>query len=96
MTPVADLLRQRLPTRQDPAQPRDKPRKMPTPTLTVNSCHDTLVGSDPAELEQTQHPRSLLLGRLGIQGTRKDRVSHVCRDLDEHVEQFRTRPLEGA
>ncbi|HWI07659.1 MAG TPA: hypothetical protein VNT54_09105, partial [Solirubrobacteraceae bacterium] len=37
MTPVADLLRQRLPTRQDPAQPRDKPRKMPTPTLTVNS-----------------------------------------------------------
>jgi hypothetical protein len=33
---------------------------------------------------------------LGIQGMDKDRVSRLCRELDEHVEQFRTRPLEGA
>ena len=34
--------------------------------------------------------------QLGIQGMDKDRVSRLCRELDEHVEQFRTRPLEGA
>jgi transposase-like protein len=37
-----------------------------------------------------------LVEQLGIQGMDKDRVSRLCRDLDEHVEQFRTRPLEGA
>ncbi len=26
----------------------------------------------------------------------KDRVSRMCCELDEHVEQFRSRPLEGA
>ena len=34
--------------------------------------------------------------QLGIGGMTKDRVSALCRGLDEHVEVFRTRPLEGA
>jgi putative transposase len=37
-----------------------------------------------------------LVERLGIEGMTKDRVSAICRALDEQVEQFRTRPLEGA
>ena len=37
-----------------------------------------------------------LVEQLGIQGMSKDRVSRLCRELDEHVEQFRSRPLEGA
>ena len=37
-----------------------------------------------------------LVEQLGIQGMDKDRVSRLCRELDEHVELFRTRPLEGA
>jgi putative transposase len=37
-----------------------------------------------------------LVEQLGIQGMSKDRVSRMCRELDEHVEQFRTRRLEGA
>jgi putative transposase len=37
-----------------------------------------------------------LVEQLGIQGMSKDRVSRMCRDLDEHVQQFRDRPLEGA
>ncbi|MCA1701221.1 MAG: IS256 family transposase [Actinobacteria bacterium] len=37
-----------------------------------------------------------LVEQLGMQGMDKDRVSRLCRDLDEHVEQFRSRPLEGA
>ncbi len=37
-----------------------------------------------------------LVEQLGIQGMSKDRVSRLCRELDEHVEQFRQRPLEGA
>ena len=30
-----------------------------------------------------------LVEQLGIQGMSKDRVSRMCRELDEHVEQFR-------
>ncbi len=37
-----------------------------------------------------------LVEQLGIQGMTKDRVSALCRGLDEQVEVFRTRPLEGA
>jgi putative transposase len=37
-----------------------------------------------------------LVEQLGIQGMSKDRVSRMCRDLDEHVEQFRSRALDGA
>jgi transposase-like protein len=37
-----------------------------------------------------------LVEQLGIGGMSKDRVSRMCRELDEHVEQFRARPLEGA
>ena len=33
--------------------------------------------------------------QLGIQGMTKDRVSALCRGLDEQVEVFRSRPLEG-
>ena len=36
-----------------------------------------------------------LVEQLGIQGMTKDRVSGLCRGLDESVEAFRTRPLEG-
>jgi len=36
-----------------------------------------------------------LVEQLGIQGMSKDRVSRMCQGLDEHVEQFRSRPLEG-
>jgi hypothetical protein len=36
-----------------------------------------------------------LVEQLGIQGMSKDRVSRMCRDLDEHVQQFRSRPLEA-
>ena len=34
-----------------------------------------------------------LVEQLGIQGMDKDRVSRLCRELDEHVEEFRSRPL---
>ena len=34
--------------------------------------------------------------RLGIDGMTKDRVSAICRGLDEQVDAFRNRPLEGS
>ena len=37
-----------------------------------------------------------LVVQLGIDGMSKDRVSAICRALDEQVELFRGRPLEGA
>jgi len=37
-----------------------------------------------------------LVEQLGIHGMSKDRVSALCRGLDEQVEAFRQRPLEGA
>jgi putative transposase len=37
-----------------------------------------------------------LLEQLGISGMTKDRVSALCRGLDERVTAFRERPLEGA
>src|SRR3954452_16436802 len=37
-----------------------------------------------------------LVEQLGIQGMSKDRVSVLCRALDEQVEAFRRRPLAGA
>ena len=37
-----------------------------------------------------------LVEQLGIQGMTKDRVSALCRALDEQVEAFCQRPLEGA
>jgi len=37
-----------------------------------------------------------LVEQLGIDGMTKDRVSAMCRALDEQVEAFRQRPLEGA
>jgi putative transposase len=37
-----------------------------------------------------------LVEQLGIQGMTKDRVSALCRGLDERVQAFRERPLEGA
>jgi putative transposase len=37
-----------------------------------------------------------LVEQLGINGMTKDRVSALCRGLDEQVEAFRSRPLEGA
>jgi transposase-like protein len=37
-----------------------------------------------------------LVEQLGIEGMTKDRVSTMCRALDEQVELFRSRPLEGA
>jgi transposase-like protein len=37
-----------------------------------------------------------LVEQLGIEGMSKDRVSATCRALDEQVEAFRQRPLEGA
>ena len=37
-----------------------------------------------------------LVEQLGIDGMTKDRVSAICRALDEQVELFRGRPLEGA
>ena len=37
-----------------------------------------------------------LVEQLGIDGMTKDRVSGICRGLDEQVELFRSRPLEGA
>jgi putative transposase len=37
-----------------------------------------------------------LVEQLGIDGMTKDRVSGLCRALDEQVEAFRQRPLEGA
>jgi putative transposase len=36
-----------------------------------------------------------LVEELGISGMSKDRVSRLCRDLDERVSGFRNRPLEG-
>jgi putative transposase len=37
-----------------------------------------------------------LVEQLGIAGMTKDRVSAICRGLDERVAAFRDRPLEGA
>jgi transposase-like protein len=37
-----------------------------------------------------------LVEQLGLQGMSKDRVSALCRQLDEQVIAFRERPLEGA
>ena len=37
-----------------------------------------------------------LVEQLGIAGMTKDRVSALCRSLDEHVAAFRERPLEGS
>ena len=37
-----------------------------------------------------------LVEQLGIDGMTKDRVSAICRALDQQVELFRQRPLEGA
>ena len=37
-----------------------------------------------------------LVEQLGIDGMSKDRVSALCRALDEQVEAFRQRPLEGS
>jgi putative transposase len=37
-----------------------------------------------------------LVEQLGIQGMSKDRVSALCRALDEQVRAFRERPVEGA
>lgn len=37
-----------------------------------------------------------LVEQLGISSMSKDRVSALCRDLDERVDAFRARPLEGA
>jgi len=37
-----------------------------------------------------------LVEQLGLQGMTKDRVSALCRQLDEQVHAFRERPLEGA
>src|SRR5436190_2094838 len=37
-----------------------------------------------------------LVEQLGVEGMTKDRVSEMCRGLDEQVELFRRRPLEGA
>jgi putative transposase len=37
-----------------------------------------------------------LVEQLGISSMSKDRVSALCRDLDERVDAFRNRPLEGA
>ena len=37
-----------------------------------------------------------LVEQLGIEGMTKDRVSAMCRALDDQVEAFRQRPLEGA
>jgi putative transposase len=37
-----------------------------------------------------------LVEQLGIDGMTKDRVSHICRGLDEQVDAFRNRPLQGA
>src|SRR5947209_15315153 len=37
-----------------------------------------------------------LVEQLGIAGMTKDRVSALCKTLDEQVEAFRSRPLEGA
>jgi transposase-like protein len=37
-----------------------------------------------------------LVEQLGIDGMTKDRVSALCRQLDEQVEAFRQHPLEGA
>jgi putative transposase len=36
-----------------------------------------------------------LLQALGLTGIDKSRVSRICKELDEVVEQFRNRPLEG-
>jgi putative transposase len=36
-----------------------------------------------------------LVEQLGIHGMSKDRVSALCRELDERVDAFRNRPLEG-
>jgi transposase-like protein len=37
-----------------------------------------------------------LLQALGLTGIDKSRVSRICKELDEVVEQFRNRPLEGS
>jgi transposase-like protein len=37
-----------------------------------------------------------LVEQLGVEGMSEDRVSALCRALDEQAQAFRQRPLEGA
>src|SRR5206468_4894108 len=37
-----------------------------------------------------------LVEQMGLRGLSKDQVSRMCRGLDEQVDAFRNRPLEGA
>ena len=37
-----------------------------------------------------------LVKALGMSGISKNRVSELCEELDEEVERFRSRPLEGS
>ena len=45
---------------------------------------------------RTSHPGPQLVKTLGINSLSKSQVSRMAADLDEHVEQFRHRPLDAA
>ena len=45
---------------------------------------------------RTSHPGPRLVKTLGINSLSKSQVSRMAADLDEHVEQFRHRPLDAA
>jgi mutator family transposase len=59
-------------------------------------------GSRSCGLDCARHCRTVeskvdrLVEQMGIEGMTKDRVSAMYRALDEQVELFRQRPLEGA
>ena len=56
-------------------------------TSVIANCH--LLGVSTRRMDK-------LVQSLGITGLSKSQVSQMAKDLDEHVEQFRTRRLEGA
>ena len=56
-------------------------------TSVVATCY--LLGVSTRRMDK-------LVQSLGVTGLSKSQVSEMAKDLDGHVEQFRTRPLEGA
>jgi putative transposase len=59
-------------------------------------CRAGALGGGDGGLRQRRLTRKVnrLVSQLGISGVSKDRVSAICRSLDERVTAFRERPLE--
>jgi putative transposase len=66
-----------------------EPRKRSEPAIVAVVMEAYVNGVSTRKVDR-------LVSQLGIGAMSKDRVSALCRALDEQVEAFRSRPLEGA